>query len=717
LGQFGVARVGEKNPDVFCRTEPEELPGSRISRFLHPDHWNVFREATLLLQEDDSHTIEVKFQIRTDSDDVISSPRFQLMEGKGMLMIDREDGHPSHTMWVIKPAVSAETAESQTPPTDLPDESVGEQLADAAETPDGISSTRDPLDRASSLPASRPVNTTPILCRICECAIPQWYFERHNETCVETHRLEAEVMDCNESIGELRSTIRELIALIERSSPAATPEYRGMPILSPSTSPNINPSPLSLFRGPLSSKVQKMGVKKMQRRLLEQLDDILTVAAEIEVPALRDDESKEPIERQMLMSPSSERKMTQVRGWFKPTTEDGALTQLLDDSDRVMRQKTDNVIRMRNTIKYSEKVRQEWEERVLKALSQYDEDEERDEDIGDESMVQDEGPFEEDAEEPQSASSTTSEYAFNGEEHTASTASLTTIAPTPESITEVSRASPEQPPLVAPRPHPPAHHARPPNSLHNTRSSTPASVISSPLALVPPIVASPSPPPPMDLNDHAEPELPLDRSTATIRSRRSTPNLQPKLLLTPPMSPVPSPKESTTAQPKRMHRRQSTTASAILSPSNAIVPLSPRFHGPTPVSRAAPTSIKDFDIIKPISKGAFGSVFLAKKKATGDYYAIKVLKKADMIAKNQVTNVKAERMILMTQSESPFVAKLYFTFQSKENLYLVMEYLNGGDCNNLLTALGTLPEEWAKNYIAEVVLGLESLHSRGVVHR
>lgn len=88
-----------------------------------------------------------------------------------------------------------------------------------------------------------------------------------------------------------------------------------------------------------------------------------------------------------------------------------------------------------------------------------------------------------------------------------------------------------------------------------------------------------------------------------------------------------------------------------------------------------------------------------------------------MIAKNQITNVKAERMILMQQAESPFVAKLYWTFQSKENLYLVMEYLNGGDCAALIKSLGSLPEEWTKNYIAEVVLGLEYLHERGVVHR
>jgi serine/threonine-protein kinase RIM15 len=130
-----------------------------------------------------------------------------------------------------------------------------------------------------------------------------------------------------------------------------------------------------------------------------------------------------------------------------------------------------------------------------------------------------------------------------------------------------------------------------------------------------------------------------------------------------------------------------------------------------------PPSIKDFEIVKPISKGAFGSVYLAKKKSTGEYYAIKVLKKADMVAKNQVTNVKAERAIMMWQGESDFVAKLYWTFSSKDYLYLVMEYLNGGDCASLIKVLGALPEDWAKKYLAEVVLGVEHLHSRSIVHR
>ncbi|KAJ3073992.1 hypothetical protein HDU98_000153 [Podochytrium sp. JEL0797] len=137
--------------------------------------------------------------------------------------------------------------------------------------------------------------------------------------------------------------------------------------------------------------------------------------------------------------------------------------------------------------------------------------------------------------------------------------------------------------------------------------------------------------------------------------------------------------------------------------------------GPSGLVRSAP-SIKDFEIIKPISKGAFGSVYLAKKRLTGDYFAIKVLRKSDMIAKNQVTNIKAERMIL-GQLDSPYVVKLYFSFQTKDNLYLVMEYLNGGDCAALVKAVGSLDEKWAKQYISEVVLGVEFLHSKGIIHR
>jgi hypothetical protein len=133
----------------------------------------------------------------------------------------------------------------------------------------------------------------------------------------------------------------------------------------------------------------------------------------------------------------------------------------------------------------------------------------------------------------------------------------------------------------------------------------------------------------------------------------------------------------------------------------------------SPVSPSAVLyELTDIALSQPV-----GSVYLAKKVTTGDYYAIKVLKKSDMVAKNQVTNVKAERMILMTTAESNFVVKLYYTFQSKDYLYLVMEYLNGGDCGALVKNLGGLTEDWAKKYVAEVVVGLEHLHSSGIIHR
>ncbi|XP_057952736.1 probable serine/threonine protein kinase IRE isoform X2 [Malania oleifera] len=128
------------------------------------------------------------------------------------------------------------------------------------------------------------------------------------------------------------------------------------------------------------------------------------------------------------------------------------------------------------------------------------------------------------------------------------------------------------------------------------------------------------------------------------------------------------------------------------------------------------TSIEDFEIIKPISRGAFGRVFLARKSATGDLFAIKVLKKADMIRKNAVESILAERNILISV-RNPFVVRFFYSFTCRENLYLVMEYLNGGDLYSLLRNLGCLGEDMTRVYVAELVLALEYLHSLNVIHR
>ncbi|KAG7594481.1 Protein kinase domain [Arabidopsis thaliana x Arabidopsis arenosa] len=136
----------------------------------------------------------------------------------------------------------------------------------------------------------------------------------------------------------------------------------------------------------------------------------------------------------------------------------------------------------------------------------------------------------------------------------------------------------------------------------------------------------------------------------------------------------------------------------------------------SPVHPRDRTSIDDFKIVKDISAGAFGHVILACKKTTGDLFAIKVLRKADMIRKNAVESILAERDILIN-ARNPFVVRFFYSFTCSENLYLVMEYLNGGDFYSMLRKVGCLDETNARVYIAEVVLALEYLHSQGVVHR
>jgi serine/threonine protein kinase len=126
--------------------------------------------------------------------------------------------------------------------------------------------------------------------------------------------------------------------------------------------------------------------------------------------------------------------------------------------------------------------------------------------------------------------------------------------------------------------------------------------------------------------------------------------------------------------------------------------------------------ITDFEIIKPISRGSFGSVVLARKKTTGDLYAIKILKKSELFRKKEEHYAINERNILAMASNS-FVVKMFYSFQDTTFLYLVMEYLNGGDCFSLLSVLGTLSENQAQQYTAEAVLALEYLHNLNIVHR
>lgn len=139
---------------------------------------------------------------------------------------------------------------------------------------------------------------------------------------------------------------------------------------------------------------------------------------------------------------------------------------------------------------------------------------------------------------------------------------------------------------------------------------------------------------------------------------------------------------------------------------------------PTPAASAPFGSmcIDDFEILKPISRGAFGRVYLARKRATGDLFAVKVMRKADLIRKNMVQSARNERNIL-AMADNPFVVRFFYSFTSRDNLYIVMEYAPGGDLASLLRALGALEEDTARQYAAEVALALEYCHAQGIIHR
>ncbi|KAL0578287.1 hypothetical protein V5O48_003698 [Marasmius crinis-equi] len=130
-----------------------------------------------------------------------------------------------------------------------------------------------------------------------------------------------------------------------------------------------------------------------------------------------------------------------------------------------------------------------------------------------------------------------------------------------------------------------------------------------------------------------------------------------------------------------------------------------------------------FTILKTIGHGAFGVVSLVREQTTGSLYAMKQLRKADMLRKGQEGHVRAERDILKSASlvSSPggaeWIVKLYYSFQDRDNLYLVLEYMGGGDLLNLLIERDVFEEDFTRFYIAEMVLAIESCHRHGFIHR
>lgn len=130
----------------------------------------------------------------------------------------------------------------------------------------------------------------------------------------------------------------------------------------------------------------------------------------------------------------------------------------------------------------------------------------------------------------------------------------------------------------------------------------------------------------------------------------------------------------------------------------------------------AKMGVDDFELLTMIGKGAFGEVRVCREKTTDSVYAMKKLKKSEMLRRGQVEHVKAERNLL-AEVDSNCIVKLYCSFQDDEYLYLIMEYLPGGDMMTLLMRKDTLTEDEARFYVGETVLAIESIHKHNYIHR
>ena len=127
-------------------------------------------------------------------------------------------------------------------------------------------------------------------------------------------------------------------------------------------------------------------------------------------------------------------------------------------------------------------------------------------------------------------------------------------------------------------------------------------------------------------------------------------------------------------------------------------------------------SIQDYESLEIIGRGAFGEVHVCKEKKTGNIVAIKKIKKSVIETKNQIIHIRNEQL-LMSKIKSPWIVDLKASFQEGDYLYLIMDYLPGGDLMSLLIKKDILTEKEAKFYIAEIISAVESIHNLHCIHR
>jgi len=761
-------------------TQPESVVGTRIADLIVSDNSGIFSEVVQSMTQDDRRSQFIRFAVNLgplskliplemlkEPEDP-AQPVVIDLEAQGIMVYSGPSGGESHTMWMIRQWAAPREIKIDLPPVIVDSLGSGAEVLASYLTQLAESGVDDPETHPPPLP---------VLCRICERQISPWWFEKHTDLCLQEHRAEMDVQMSQEGLTEHRHAIVKVLDALEArhsrslaggdqtNLPVA--EYKGLAI-GPPTSSNSSPGNSSPVPGAVPgrsrerssgfghARARSFAIRRPQARIVELLLDLCDTAIEISTPAIK--ESSQAPGEFRTQSPQSESRITQVLQWETPGTntleQEQGLALLCADTEKFAKDKVEAIFRHRRILEYSERIRIEFAYMVQDCI--------------DAAMrkaakiaagrLSDSG----DEEEPElEAPPITEEGIFPGSFDAPSTLALALqnagISDDPDRRRLSSLHSPRS---TSPKECPtPRSNRGPLGSVTGASQSRRESMIfesdagDSDGSLRSSSVASRAPQrtdsPMSEFGDlrrqassrqHHRRSLILPGAVSPRRQESPSRSGQPSsplrihkprnlpfpsdALMSPEASPMLPSSEFTSpsiSHTYHHHRRQSSAA--VSSVPGEVVgvkpPPSPRLSAVVggPQAKAVPPSIKDFEIIKPISKGAFGSVYLSKKKSTGEYFAIKVLKKADMVAKNQVTNVKAERAIMMWQGESDFVAKLYWTFSSKDYLYLVMEYLNGGDCASLIKVLGGLPEDWVKKYLGEVVLGVEHLHGRGIVHR
>lgn len=130
-----------------------------------------------------------------------------------------------------------------------------------------------------------------------------------------------------------------------------------------------------------------------------------------------------------------------------------------------------------------------------------------------------------------------------------------------------------------------------------------------------------------------------------------------------------------------------------------------------------PLKPMDFEFLRVLGKGSFGKVLLARRYADKRLYAVKVLEKRAVVRRNETQHIMAERNVLRNNQHHPFLVSLHSSFQTKERLYFVLDYVNGGELFFHLQRERHFSEHRARFYSAEMASAIGYLHAQGVVYR